>query len=322
MKRNLVSVIIPAYQCEKWISRCLKSIMEQTYGNLEIIIINDGSVDNTGSICDNYSKKDKRIKVIHQQNLGASKARNIGIDNAKGKYIYFVDADDYIEKECIEKLVSGMLYGQITICQFYNDTTTINKKNIEKKANTIIKCTREDIFKRMLNPKCDCEDICYGYLWNKIFIKDIIQKENIHFSSDCIMWEDMLFCCKYVNVIKSGIYIYEKLYHYNTKNQHSMSHKLSSNSVDSWKRAAEEIQKIILKNNLSKITDYNSVLADIYMKTIIAYAKEKKISTVDKKIISFISNKKIYLKKYYKCYYILFKFSPLLFERVSFILKY
>lgn len=103
-----VSVIIPVYNVEKYLFRCVKSVIDQTYENIEIILIDDGSEDNSGKLCDNYVQLDNRIKVIHQQNGGLSSARNKGIELATGDAICFLDSDDYISKGCIEEMTSLM----------------------------------------------------------------------------------------------------------------------------------------------------------------------------------------------------------------------
>ena len=100
--KDLISVIIPAYNVEKYITRCMESLINQTYTNLEIILVDDGSTDNTSQICDKYAQKDDRIKVIHKQNGGQSEARNQALDIATGKYITFLDSDDYLSEDYIE----------------------------------------------------------------------------------------------------------------------------------------------------------------------------------------------------------------------------
>ena len=105
MKGPLISVIVPVYKVEQYLDRCLQSIVNQTYKNLEIILVDDGSPDNCPQICDEWAKRDKRIKVIHTQNRGVSTARNIGIDVANGQYIGFVDSDDWIEEDMYEFLL-------------------------------------------------------------------------------------------------------------------------------------------------------------------------------------------------------------------------
>lgn len=129
-----ISVIVPVYNVEKYLEECLESIQKQTYKNLEIIIIDDGSTDNSGRICDEYAKKDDRIKVIHQLNQGLSEARNVGIQNATGRYIGFVDSDDYIDIDMYNMLITNMKRedADISCCsslKVYKNKIKINKKN-------------------------------------------------------------------------------------------------------------------------------------------------------------------------------------------------
>ena len=102
--KDLISIIVPVYNVEKYLNRCIDSILLQTYNNIEILLIDDGSLDKSSQICDEYMKKDKRIKVIHKKNGGLSDARNAGIDIARGKYITFIDSDDSVEKDLVEYL--------------------------------------------------------------------------------------------------------------------------------------------------------------------------------------------------------------------------
>ena len=112
METDLVSVIIPVYNAEKYLRKCLGSIINQTYGYLDIIMVNDGSNDRSGDICNEYSSIDARIKVIHTENRGVSAARNLGIMESVGKYVQFVDADDYIQRDMIETMLFHIEYDK------------------------------------------------------------------------------------------------------------------------------------------------------------------------------------------------------------------
>lgn len=103
-----ISVIIPVYNCEKYLNKCVDSVLNQTYTNYEIILIDDGSTDRSSEICDKYEKVSKKVKVLHQKNSGVSQARNNGVDIAEGKYICFLDSDDYIEKEYFKFAIEKM----------------------------------------------------------------------------------------------------------------------------------------------------------------------------------------------------------------------
>lgn len=133
MKKPLVTIIIPVYNVEKYIAECLNSVIRQTYSNIEVIIINDGSNDNSYEIIESYSKKYNNLKIIDQENKGQSVARNVGLTKAKGKYIYFLDSDDYIKDITIENLVSKMEENKLDLIRF--SAEVIYDKNIKYKPS-------------------------------------------------------------------------------------------------------------------------------------------------------------------------------------------
>lgn len=137
MEAPLVSVIVPIYKVEPYLHRCVDSILSQTYINLEIILVDDGSPDNCGKICDEYAQKDNRVKVIHKKNGGLSDARNVAIDEATGEYITFVDSDDYIDICYVDYLYLIALQNQCQVaivqpCSFYENTKPNKKQHIER----------------------------------------------------------------------------------------------------------------------------------------------------------------------------------------------
>ena len=113
-----ISIVIPVYNVESFIKKCLDSIINQTYGNFEVILVDDGSTDKSGSICDEYASKDKRIKVYHKKNGGAARARNFGINKISGDYLFFVDGDDYIDKNALEKMIAKAVNNDIVYCDY------------------------------------------------------------------------------------------------------------------------------------------------------------------------------------------------------------
>ena len=139
MTNNLISVIIPVYKVEKYLDKCVESVVNQTYKNLEIILVDDGSPDGCPAMCDEWAKKDSRIKVIHKANEGVAIARNAGMDNAQGEYITFVDSDDYIDETMYEKLLNKAKEenADMTLCKFFEvdengNTRKINEVNLTK----------------------------------------------------------------------------------------------------------------------------------------------------------------------------------------------
>ena len=170
-KQPLISVVVPIYKVEEYINKCLDSIINQTYKNLEIILVDDGSPDNCGKICDDYVKKDKRIKVIHKINGGLSDARNKGIEKAKGEYITFIDSDDYIEKEYVELLYKTIIEEDSDIA--IGSHTVLYETGMELK-----KATGE---KTLLTPKKVLERILYDdnidySAWAKLYKIELFKK--------------------------------------------------------------------------------------------------------------------------------------------------
>lgn len=169
---ELISIIIPVYNVEKYLKRCLESVINQTYRNLEIILVDDGSKDSSGKICDEYAEQDKRIKVIHKKNGGASSARNMGLDIAQGNYIGFIDSDDWIELDMYEylhKLIVS-LNVDIAMCEY----VCVKKEIKYKKKKEDIK-VYEDInifnfFYRMNGEKS------FYSVWNRLYKKDCVEK--------------------------------------------------------------------------------------------------------------------------------------------------
>ena len=169
-KSKLVSIVIPVYNVDKYIDYCIKSLLDQTYYNIEIILVDDGSTDCSGIICDNYSHNYKNIYVIHQYNKGVSVARNIGIQKAKGEYLLFVDPDDIVSRSYVEIMVKNMEENNSDIveCAYTSDLHRLDSKDIICKKNHY---KAEVVFDYMLSNKK-----FNGYIWNKIFKRDIIMK--------------------------------------------------------------------------------------------------------------------------------------------------
>ena len=143
MSRNdsLISIIVPVYNVEQYLSRCVDSLVNQTYHNIEIILVDDGSPDRSGEICDEYAKKDKRVKVIHQSNGGLSDARNTALDIAKGDYLMFVDSDDWIEPTMYEEMLSFMEKEQLDLVECGINLVTNNISNKYCCSSWSIRCS-------------------------------------------------------------------------------------------------------------------------------------------------------------------------------------
>ena len=213
MAEELVSIIIPAYNAEKTIKRCVESILNQTYKNLEVIVINDGSKDRTLDVLKNVV--DSRVKVITKDNGGASSARNDGLKASKGKYIAFCDADDFYDKNYLSKLIS--LFEKDVCLTSCNFTRSKRKKiNFRKTIKTF---STTDAIGELFTDKT-----LFVCLWNKIFLKKYL--ENVFFQEDTKNFgEDLCFCYSYLKKCPEDYkvkYTNEKLYHY-VKTKSSLS---------------------------------------------------------------------------------------------------
>lgn len=168
MQNSLISIIVPVYKVEKYLKKCLDSIINQTHKNLEIIIVDDGSPDGCPNICDEYSKNDDRIKVIHQKNMGLSIARNNGIKLATGEYIGFVDSDDFIEPTMYEDLYNAIIKNnaQMSICNFNVITNKDKYKRNDYPENKTY--DKMEILKEILLDKN-----IQSYAWNKLYKKEL-----------------------------------------------------------------------------------------------------------------------------------------------------
>ena len=204
-----ISVIVPVYNVEKYISKCLDSILNQTYKNIEIIIVNDGSTDKSGLICDEYAKKYDNIKVFHKKNGGVSSARNLGIDNSSGKYIAFVDPDDYIDENMYkilhEKLLQSKSDISIASFSYIKEDKIIDEDN----SKVEIKFTKEEVLDGYFN-KIKPFDL--SFLWNKLFKKKLF--EDVRLDTELVIQEDTEVLIRIFNKVTSVVYVGIPLYSY------------------------------------------------------------------------------------------------------------
>ncbi len=170
MQNSLISVIIPIYKVEKYLDRCVGSIVNQTYKNLEIILVNDGSPDNCPKMCDSWAEKDNRIKVVHKENGGLSDARNAGMPLACGEYISFVDSDDWLEKNAIELMYDAIDRNDCDVCSFGVKMVWDNgeQKALTKSHNEIVFDNTEKILQGFLSSNI------IQTVWNKLYKKSVI----------------------------------------------------------------------------------------------------------------------------------------------------
>lgn len=230
MNQPLVSIIIPIYNAEKYLDRCITSVVNQTYGNLEIILVDDGSPDNCPSICDEWARKDKRIKTVHKKNEGAGLARNEGLDNAGGDYVLFVDSDDYIDLSAAEKCVEAFKKDNSDIVMFGRVEV---KSNGETKNKPIVTdkyfFDGEEVMQDIL-PGLFISEKGFGVgVCGKMFNLAMIKESGIRFLSEReILSEDACFLLEIFKYINSVSLLDENFYYY-YQNANSFSRTYKKN---------------------------------------------------------------------------------------------
>ena len=226
---DLISVIVPVYKVEQYLKKCIDSILEQTYYNLEIILVDDGSPDNCGAICDEYAKKDSRIRVIHKNNGGLSDARNAGLDIMTGEYVAFVDSDDWIEPTMYEKLLTNMKHFQadISFGGVADDVVQIGAVKTIKVSDYGKEPFVEDkteTMKRVLQNGCSA--------WDKIYRADLF--DNVRFPVGEFN-EDEAIILHLLNKCQRSCFTGEVFYHYmHRKNSGSLTKSSFSRGKTVW----------------------------------------------------------------------------------------
>lgn len=292
----LLSIIIPVYNVEQYLERCIESIINQTLKDLEIILVNDGSTDRSGEICERYANQDNRILVINKKNGGVSSARNVGLEIARGEWIAFVDSDDYIEKNMYEILYKNAIKYDVEVSSCFfkyltaDDTVLFNPTENHLKLNKIFKGIE---FLELLYIDSYTNGLCVS-MWNKIYKKKIFQQLRFPINTK---YEDDEICHKIylqdINVYcdTSGFYIYvqnlNSLSHMEFKEKNLVFLEIINNRITSFNEASLEnlkIQSLIL---------YFNIVIEYYFK----------IKSIEK-----VFNFKMY-KKLYKTYLLQYLFS-------------
>lgn len=236
----VVSIIVPVYKVEKYLPICIESILAQTFNDFEVILVDDGSPDNCGFICDQYAEKDSRIKVIHKENGGVSDARNCALDHAKGKYIAFCDSDDYWSQNYLETLVQTMeqIGCDVVNGNFLNvtdDGTITGKSNVPQE--TIHLRSQSERFDFLVSKLLSG---AWGWsIWTRLFKREIIQNNSIRFCTTCSNYaEDLGFVFQYCLHIESAASIQAPIYFYRTREGSMMA-------------SSKTVLKLDATNNLS-----------------------------------------------------------------------
>lgn len=211
----VLSVIIPVYNREKFVERCVKSVAASSLKNIEIILIDDGSVDNSSVLCDKMAKEDSRVFVIHQQNMGVSAARNRGLEKAQGKYFAFVDSDDYIEPDMYEKMVTAMEENDADmVCCGISKEYVEDSRRVEMLSHEHIDAYVDAVRALKLLISTSASNSISLTVGNKMGKRDIQIKYGIFFDENLFECEDGTFWCDYIVTIRKAVLLNYIFYHY------------------------------------------------------------------------------------------------------------
>lgn len=253
MTKKLVSIIVPMYNSEKYLDKCVNSILQQDYKKIELILVNDGSTDSTLEKINNYSKEDKRVIVINQKNNGVSIARNNGIKKSKGEYITFIDSDDFIEKDFISYYVS--------LLEKTNSDIVLSRMPIKYKDNIIITSDTNEKLEVISGKECAVEMLYYKIFiasWNKLYRKNFLENNNILFESNLAFGEGFNFSIdSFMKADKVCITSIKK-YYYRVDNVDSVMTKYSDKQIVGSLNSIERLRKKYgnIDNEVSKALDY------------------------------------------------------------------
>ena len=298
LEENLISVIIPIYNVENYISRCLDSVINQTYKKIEIICVDDGSPDNSIKILKEYEEKDNRIRIIRQENKGLSGARNTGIKNSKGEYIFFLDSDDWLPLNSLELLYEDILLNKSDISVgnltkvYLKKNREIGLKNLEKNNYSL-----KNYLEYSINKKNFTANVV-----NKLYKTKIIIKNQILFKEK-ILYEDFLFTIQYFIYCEKISVIEEVVYYYFLERENSIVNTVSKRDLEAFLNVIE-IENFLIKNNQKEILNskyfQNYIFEWLLSATISKLFKNGDIKSIEM-IYESIKNNKIF-KKYYDLY--------------------
>ena len=292
------SIIVPVYNVEHYLQRCIESVLSQSYQNFELLLVDDGSKDKSGAVCDEYAKKDNRVRIFHKENGGVSSARNVGLDNACGEWICFVDSDDEMENRYLSKFHQDSdleIQGAVTI----NATDKVKQGELKYKDEVIaIRCA-EDAILRGLNTAP----------WAKCFRRSIIDMNDIRFEEDLSYGEDSIFIYKYLcfcSTIRYNSHIGYKYYIFDTGLGHKR-HPMEK-IVSMYSRQFDLYFKILNDSNQQQIFFHRKTLfslREFFLWYDVSYRNLRQFSFVDKivkKHLNVLEKTMLYFPKIYLKY--------------------
>ena len=293
---DVISIIVPVYNMEKYLERCMSSILNQTYRHLQIILVDDGSTDASPQMCDAYSKKDARVQVVHKENGGLSDARNAGLQLATGTYIGFVDSDDWIELDMYEKMYAACVSqdADIAVCRY----ASVYKERIQKtESDRIVVLSREELLEKYIADDADC--VIYNSVWSKLFRRELV--EGILFpvghNSEDIMYTTKSFC-----KVKRAVYLDQCLYNYvqsrgNSIMNSNREERMFQDEIPFWREHVAYIRE--------HVSDVLGAYAEFYFyRRLLSYftelAKEKETEKIAQRITDVMYAEKKVIRRVYR----------------------
>lgn len=287
--KSLVSVVVPVYNTEKFLTECIDSIVTQTHKNIEIILVNDGSTDLSGMLCDNYARVDKRIKVIHQENHGVSSARNAGIDFAKGSYITFIDADDMIHRDYINYLYNDMINYRAT-------TTTTAAKDTDSRNQELLDSAVGDSEILVLNVDDTMRELYRGKLEGtrngvQMFSLEMLNDNKIRYDENMAIGEDFDFFARAILSSNKVVVDRRRMYYYRSNPNSVMLQAFNQKQFDAIKNVEN-----IGRNVEDKIPGLKEVIDNMVFSDAVFYGS--KVVAVREKWMKEYNEIAFYIKKY------------------------
>ena len=251
----VLSFIIPVYNVEAYLKKCINSILEQSGADCEVILVDDGSTDGSGLICDDFSEKNTNVRLLHQKNSGHSAARNAGLKMAVGEYVSFIDSDDYVDSDYLEKLYQSAVTNNCEIaCSGFIKVSGI-RKSVKKEISKVA------VLKN-ISEKIEIEQIPkHNYIWNKIFLRQSFINNNFKFAEGRF-FEDIEIVIKILNTMGDMVTVPD-VYYYYRKNPDSIVHRQNIKKKQDYYWAISEFQKYINENNIE--IENNSFLGKRYI---------------------------------------------------------
>ena len=252
-----VSIIVPIYNAEKHLARCIDSILNQEYTDFELLLVNDGSTDSCGSICDSYAEQDSRVRVIHKENTGVSDSRNQAIDRARGTYLQFLDSDDWITPDATKLFVRAAEEHccDLVIADLYRVVGERLSQKGDIEEDSVM--TREEFASHMMeNPA----DFYYGVLWNKLYRRSIVESHRLRCLENVDWCEDFLFNCNYIQYIRLVAAVPQPLYYYRKRPGSLVDTHVNLRTVAETKRSTFAYYKDLYR----KLDLYEDQKAGIY----------------------------------------------------------